>query len=231
MEKAALVVNRCCVDIRKERILTDIDFQVNQGEILALVGHNGAGKSTLIKAMIGAREKASGTCKIGDYDQDKQYKEYKRSFTNIPEEPVLFSELTVFHHFKLYQKSYNIEEGLFNERVEYYTGAFELTDKMNSFPESLSKGMRQKVQTICALLPDVPIIFIDEPFMGLDVYAGATLEQVLKDKRREGVGFVLTTHQLEKLSTLADQYVMLSNGKVSSKGTVSDFTQLDRRFT
>lgn len=230
MEKV-LEVDGCCVDIRNERILTDISLQVNQGEIVALVGHNGAGKSTLIKAMIGAREKTSGTCEIGGYDQEKQFKEYKRNFTNIPEEPLLFSELTVFHHFKLYQKSYNIEEDLFNQRVDEYTEAFELADKMNAFPEALSKGMRQKVQTICALLPDVPLIFIDEPFMGLDIYAGATLEQVLKDKRKEGVGFVLTTHQLEKLSTLADQYVMLSNGKVSSKGAVSDFTQLDRRFT
>jgi ABC-2 type transport system ATP-binding protein len=229
--KKALEVTGCSVDIRNERILTDINLQVNRGEIVALVGHNGAGKSTLIKAMIGAREKTSGTCEISGYNQDKHYKEYKRSFTNIPEEPLLFNELTVFHHFKLYQKSYHIEERLFNKRVEYYTEAFELTDKMNEFPESLSKGMRQKVQTICALLPDVLIIFIDEPFMGLDVYAGATLEQVLKDKRKEGVGFVLTTHQLEKLRTLADQYVMLSNGKVSSKGAVSDFTQLDRRFT
>lgn len=226
-----LDVQGCNVSIREEQILTNIDFQVRQGEIMALVGHNGAGKSTLIKSMIGAREKSTGQIKIANFDQDLHFVSYKKSFTYIPEEPLLFSELTVAHHFRMYQKSYSIKEDMFSNRVDHYVKAFELSGKLDEYPESLSKGMRQKVQTICALLPDVPIMFIDEPFMGLDVYAGTFLEKALRKKREEGVSIVLTTHQLDKVKSLADRYVMLANGMVSSSGEVAAFEELERRFT
>ncbi|MBN9654508.1 ABC transporter ATP-binding protein [Halobacillus sp. GSS1] len=226
-----LEVKNCSVDIQKERILKDVSFHVRRKEIVALVGHNGAGKSTLMKTMIGSRDKLSGTLSITGNDQDKHYKAYKRNFTYIPEEPLLFNELTVYHHFKLYQKSYSVPEDVFENRVRTYTKGFELEDKLDEYPEALSKGMRQKVQTICALLPDVPVLFIDEPFMGLDVYAGHFLEEELVRKKTQGASIVLTTHQLEKVSELADRYVMLVEGEVSSSGDVSEFHELERRST
>ncbi|REJ09965.1 ABC transporter ATP-binding protein [Halobacillus trueperi] len=229
--EVVLDVKNCSVDIQKERILRDISFHVKKSEIMALVGHNGAGKSTLMKTMIGSREKIGGTLSIAGNDQDKQYKAYKSNFTYIPEEPLLFNELTVYHHFKLYQKSYSVPEGVFDSRVKTYTEGFELKDKLDEYPEALSKGMRQKVQTICALIPDVPVLFIDEPFMGLDVYAGRFLEEELVRKKVQGASIVLTTHQLEKVSELADRYVMLVEGEVSSSGDVSEFHELERRST
>ncbi|MGR9048205.1 ABC transporter ATP-binding protein [Halobacillus faecis] len=229
--EVVLDVKNCSVDIQKERILKDISFHVERNEIMALVGHNGAGKSTLIKTIIGLREKNNGSLSITGNDQDKQYKAYKRNFTYIPEEPLLFNELTVYHHFKLYQKSYSVPGDIFESRVQTYTEGFELKDKLDAYPEALSKGMRQKVQTICALIPDVPVLFIDEPFMGLDVYAGRFLEKELQRKKANGAGILLTTHQLEKVSELADRYVMLVEGEVSSSGDVSEFHELERRST
>ncbi|WP_241656006.1 ABC transporter ATP-binding protein [Halobacillus litoralis] len=221
----------CSVDISGERILSDLSFKVHKGEMLALVGHNGAGKSTLIKAMIGTREKSSGKFTICSIDQDDQFKEYKEKFAYIPEEPLLLSELTVAHHFKLYQKSYHIPDELFEKRVKVYTEAFELEDKLNDYPEALSKGMRQKVQTICALLPEVPLLFIDEPFMGLDIYAGNFLEKELRQRCEEGISIVLTTHQLDKVRSLADSFIMLANGGISASGSVESFDTLERRDT
>ncbi|UOQ95427.1 ABC transporter ATP-binding protein [Halobacillus shinanisalinarum] len=194
-----------------------------------MVGHNGAGKSTLIKSIIGFQEKTTGTISINEIDQDERFFEYKQHFSYIPEEPLLLSELTVYQHFQLYQKSYHIPEETFLKRVREYTEAFELSGKLDEYPESLSKGMRQKAQTICALLPDVPLLLIDEPFMGLDVYAGAYLEKVLLERREDGVSILLTTHQLEKVRELANDFVMLKDGAVSSSGVVDDFHELDRR--
>ncbi|WP_394219223.1 ABC transporter ATP-binding protein [Halobacillus trueperi] len=229
--EVVLDVKNCSVDIQKERILRDISFHVKRNEIMALVGHNGAGKSTLMKTMIGSREKITGTLSIAGNDQDAQYKSYKRNFTYIPEEPLLFNELTVYHHFKLYQKSYSVPEDVFESRIQTYTEGFELKDKLDEYPEALSKGMRQKVQTICALIPDVPVLFIDEPFMGLDVYAGRFLEGELIRKKVQGACIVLTTHQLDKVSELANRYVMLVEGEVASSGDVSEFHELERRST
>lgn len=224
-----LRVEGCSVGIGGAQILHDVSLEAGRGEILALVGHNGAGKSTLIKTMIGMRDKQSGSMAIHQENIDDHLKGYKRMFSYIPEEPLLFSELTTLQHFELYKQSYSIDRETFASRVERYMNAFEITDKKDEYPEALSKGMRQKVQTICALLPVVPVLFIDEPFMGLDVYAGKFLEEELNRKKEEGMTIVLTTHQLDKVKTLADTYIMLKNGSVSSRGPVESFEMLVRR--
>ncbi|MCP3027255.1 ABC transporter ATP-binding protein [Halobacillus sp. A5] len=224
-----LQIHDCHIIIRDQSILKQVSFEVDKGRITALVGHNGAGKSTVMKAVTGSLEKAGGTISINGINQDQNFSEYKYQFSYIPEEPLLLNELTVFQHFQLYQKSYDIPDHLFIERIQVYAEAFELMDKLDEYPEALSKGMRQKAQTICALLPDVPLLLIDEPFMGLDVYAGAYLEKLLKERRDLGTSILLTTHQLEKVHDLADDFVMLKNGRVSSAGIVEEFDQLDRR--
>ncbi|WP_163527767.1 ABC transporter ATP-binding protein [Halobacillus ihumii] len=230
-ELDVLSIDNCDVYIRDHHILTDVSFRTPRGTITALVGHNGAGKSTLMKAIIGSQEKSAGRISVAGIDQDDQFSFYKRQFSYIPEEPLLMSELTVYQHFQLYQKSYNIPDDSFKQRVNQYTEAFELTDKLDEYPESLSKGMRQKAQTICALLPEVPLLLIDEPFMGLDVYAGAYLERLLVDRKNDGTSILLTTHQLDKVRELADEFVMLKEGAVSSSGAVEQFHELDRRHT
>ncbi|WP_431802583.1 ABC transporter ATP-binding protein [Halobacillus andaensis] len=227
--QSVLTINNCHISMRDEIVLSQITFEVQQGHITALVGHNGAGKSTLIKTIIGLLEKQSGAIAINGIDQDGDFLEYKYQFSYIPEEPLLLNELTIFQHFQLYQKSYHIPDALFIDRIQTYTEAFELLDKLDEYPESLSKGMRQKAQTICALLPEVPLLLIDEPFMGLDVYAGTYLEQLLKERRDQGTSILLTTHQLDKVHNLADDFVMLKDGRISSAGSIDHFDQLDRR--
>ncbi|GGF19315.1 multidrug ABC transporter ATP-binding protein [Halobacillus andaensis] len=227
--QSVLKVSNCHITIRDAAILREVTFEVKQGRITALVGHNGAGKSSLMKAIIGSIEKKEGTIIIDGIDQDEHVSDYKYQFSYIPEEPLLLNELTIFQHFQLYQKSYDIPDPLFIERIHTYAEAFELMDKLDDYPEELSKGMRQKAQTICALLPDVPLLLIDEPFMGLDVYAGTYLQQLLKQRRDEGTSILLTTHQLDKVHDLADDFVMLKDGRVSSAGAIEQFEQLDRR--
>ncbi|MRG87233.1 ABC transporter ATP-binding protein [Salinibacillus xinjiangensis] len=217
------------LSIRNKPILQDITFAVPNGKIMALVGHNGAGKSTTMKAIMGWQDKDEGEISIQGIQQDKHFLRYKTQFSYIPEEPLLMSELTVYQHFQLYGASYQIEEDLLNERVEYYTKEFEIQDKLSEFPESLSKGMRQKVQTICALLPEVPLLLIDEPFMGLDIYAAQFLIEELKNRKEQGTAILLTTHQLEKVTDLCDYYVLLSNGVISESGEIEAFSGLQRR--
>ncbi|MFC7060986.1 ABC transporter ATP-binding protein [Halobacillus seohaensis] len=227
--QSVLQVNNCTVKINDTSILKDVTFEMIPGRITALVGHNGAGKSTLMKAIIGSIEKSEGTILINGMNQDETFADYKYQFSYIPEEPLLLNELTVFQHFQLYQKSYDIPDAIFAERVNKYTELFELMDRLDEYPESLSKGMRQKAQTICALLPDVPLLLIDEPFMGLDVYAGADLEKLLCERREQGTSILLTTHQLDKVHDLANDFVMLTDGCISSLGKIEHFEKLDRR--
>src|SRR5690625_4240356 len=103
-------------------------------------------------------------------------------------------------HNQLYSKSYRISESDLMYKVNKYIKGFELEEKLNEYSGSLSKGMRQKVQTICAFLPDVPLLLIDEPFMGLAVYAVDYFLVMLGVKLAEGTTIIITTHQLERVS-------------------------------
>jgi ABC-2 type transport system ATP-binding protein len=225
-----LKVNNLDVAIKEIKLLNNITFTLDKGSVIALVGHNGAGKSTLMKTIMGIQEKTNGEIIIdGDFNQDTSFLDYKRRIAFIPEEPLLMSELTAMQHFQLYGKSYRMEEKELIKRIDRYVEGFELQGKLNEYPESLSKGMRQKVQTICAMLPDVPLLLIDEPFMGLDIYAVDYFEEILKEKIASGASILLTTHQLKRVKNIADQFIMLQEGKVLHKGLISEFETIKRR--
>ncbi|ASN07101.1 ABC transporter ATP-binding protein [Virgibacillus necropolis] len=225
-----LEVNMVSVEIGKNRLLDAISFELEPGQITALVGHNGAGKSTLMKAILGIVDKSSGKITINKtYDFDNQFLDFKQLISYLPEEPLLLTELTVMQNFQLYGMSYGIAEEDLSKRVDHYVRNFELNDKLNEYPESLSKGMRQKVQTICALLPDTPVMLIDEPYMGLDVYAVDFFEEVMKEKASNGTSILLTTHQLDRVKHFADGYIMLQRGEMLNKGPIGDFHTIQRR--
>jgi ABC-2 type transport system ATP-binding protein len=218
------------VKIKSSKLLDNISFTMEEGSVLALVGHNGAGKSTLMKAIMGVHEKTAGEIMMKEkYNQDTNFLEYKQLIAFIPEEPLLMSELTAMQHFQLYGKSYQMEEAELKKRINRYVEGFELQGKLDEYPESLSKGMRQKVQTICAMLPDAPLLLIDEPFMGLDIYAVDYFEAILKEKIANGTSILLTTHQLDRVKNIANQFIMLQEGKVLHSGPIADFETIKRR--
>ncbi|WP_026908587.1 ABC transporter ATP-binding protein [Paucisalibacillus globulus] len=225
-----LEVSNLNVAINDTKLLNNISFTLDKGSVIALVGHNGAGKSTLMKTIMGIQDKTNGEITIdGEFNLDTSFLDYKKNIAFIPEEPLLMSELTAMQHFQLYGKSYQMEEMELKKRIGKYVEGFELQGKLNEYPESLSKGMRQKVQTICAMLPDVPLLLIDEPFMGLDIYAVDYFEEILKEKIASGTSILLTTHQLKRVKNIADQFIMLQEGKILHKGQISEFETIKRR--
>lgn len=225
-----LTVKEVVHTIQKDKVLDNVTFTLKDDSITALIGHNGAGKSTLIRAIIGMITPDNGEITLDSIEQSEDFIEFKSNIAYIPEEAFLLSELTVEQHFQLYIKSYRLDVDKANQQINRYIEQFEIKDKLDQYPESLSKGMRQKVQIICALLPQVRLLLVDEPFVGLDVHAIDFLIEELKRKQEAGTMILITTHQLERLQGLADHYVMLQRGKVIDTGEMVDFSALKRRF-
>lgn len=224
-----LALTNVSVTIDNKQLLQDISFYIEKGSMTALLGHNGAGKSTLMKTIMQLTEKQSGTIEAMEkYDQSKQLLAFKRQLAYLPEEPMLMPELTVMQHFQLYGKSYHIPKNELEEKIKELTAQFEIDHKMFVYPEALSKGMRQKVQTICALLPEVPLLLIDEPFMGLDIYAIDYLKKTLKEKMATGTSLLITTHQLETAKELANDFILLEHGKIIEAGPIEAFDSITR---
>ncbi|HLR03477.1 MAG TPA: ABC transporter ATP-binding protein [Virgibacillus sp.] len=223
-----LEVDGIYTEIDQKVLLEDISFSIDSGSAMALVGHNGAGKSTLIKTILGILEKSKGTITVNNHSIDESYIPYKEHISYLPEEPLLLTELTAMQHFQLYGLSYDLPEKILGERIDRYVKGFELEGKLDVYPESLSKGMRQKVQAICAFLPDIPLLLIDEPFMGLDVYAIDYMEQLIREKIDQGTSILLTTHQLDKVKRIAGSFIMLEQGKLIEEGRMEEFNTITR---
>lgn len=214
----------------RKKLIKDISFLIPAGKIFALVGHNGAGKSTLMKTILKVfMKEEEGKIVIQEkFDQDEHFLEFKKHLSYLPEEPMLLNELTVMQHFQMYGISYGIAEKEFQEKVDRFVNGFELVEKLHVYPEELSKGMRQKVQTICAFLPNVPVLLIDEPFMGLDIYAVQFVIQLMQEKVQHGTSILLTTHQLDQVIHLADEFILLKQGEMIETGPIEQFDTISR---
>ena len=208
--------------------LDGLTLEVNQGEVVALIGHNGAGKSTFFKTVMGLIEPRDGTLTIAGETLPSAL--YKQQVIYIPEQPFLLPELTVFQHFQLYLESYNQYEDEKVNEIYDLANRFEIAGELDQFPLELSKGMKQKAQLIAGLIIDAPLLLIDEPFVGLDVYAQQELTRILKEKKQTGQAIILTTHQFDQLSGIMDRYIMLHQGKLIKEGDQQDLGELKRRF-
>lgn len=145
-------------------VLKDISFEVNDGELVGLIGLNGAGKSTTIKEVIGLLTPYQGTIALDGLQLQGQAETYRKKIGFIPETPSLYEELTLKEHLEVVALAYDLDLEQVWERVERYLKIFRLDQKLDWFPVQFSKGMKQKVMIICALMVEPSLLIVDEPF-------------------------------------------------------------------
>lgn len=216
----SLQLNNVTAGYTKVPVITDITFDVNPGEICGLIGLNGAGKSTTIKTIIGQLTPFSGRVEVEKLSILENQRGYRQSIAVIPESPVLYEELTFREHIKFVARSYNqMNEETMAHAMELVE-AFRLTKQLDWFPAYFSKGMKQKVLIVCALMLDVPVYVVDEPFLGLDPLGIRTLLQVLKEKKEKGAAILMSTHVLDTAEKYCDRFIVLHEGKVIAQGDI-----------
>ena len=216
----SLQLNNVTAGYTKVPVITDITFDVNPGEICGLIGLNGAGKSTTIKTIIGQLTPFSGRVEVEKLCILENQRGYRQSIAVIPESPVLYEELTFREHIEFVARSYNqMNEETMAHAMELVE-AFRLTKQLDWFPAYFSKGMKQKVLIVCALMLDVPVYVVDEPFLGLVPLGIRTLLQVLKEKKDKGAAILMSTHVLDTAEKYCDRFIVLHEGKVIAQGDI-----------
>ena len=215
-----LQLNKVTAGYTKVPVITDITFDVNPGEICGLIGLNGAGKSTTIKTIIGQLTPFSGIVEVEKLSILENQRGYRQSIAVIPESPVLYEELTFREHIEFVARSYNqMNEETMAHAMELVE-AFRITKQLDWFPAYFSKGMKQKVLIVCALMLDVPVYVVDEPFLGLDPLGIRTLLQVLKEKKEKGAAILMSTHVLDTAEKYCARFIVLHEGKVIAQGDI-----------
>lgn len=203
-------------------VLKDINFEVNDGELVGLIGLNGAGKSTTIKHIIGLLNPMKGTCEIDGMTLRKDKEAYRKKIGFIPESPSLYEELTLQEHIEVTAMAYDIDKEEAMRRAQPLLEMFRLDKKLDWFPTNFSKGMKQKVMIVCAFLVNPSLYIIDEPFLGLDPIAIDDLLQLMIKMKASGASILMSTHILATAEAFCDKFIVLHEGKVIAQGTLEE---------
>ena len=222
-EKELLRLNKISVYFDKRKILEDLNFSLNQGEILGLLGPNGVGKSTIFNIIIGLLKPNFGTIFIDkrDVTEDpifERTKKYKIGY--VPQHGGYFHDLTLRENLKAISEIVIEDRKLRDEKINLLISRFELESLQNIKAEFLSGGQKKKLVISLALLSDPKILLLDEPFAALDIMTIKSLQQIIVDlQTNNNISIIFCDHQARDLLSCVDLAIVLSNGKVVAKDT------------
>ncbi|HZW68439.1 MAG TPA: ABC transporter ATP-binding protein [Pseudogracilibacillus sp.] len=223
--KEILKISNVTGGYSNENVLHDITFHVNEAEIVGLIGLNGAGKSTTIKHIIGLLKEKQGSVKVNGMTLEDDVTAYRKKIAFIPEQPILYDELTLYEHLRLTAMAYEIDEATFEARLEELLVAFRMQRYLDWFPVHFSKGMRQKVMIMNAFLIEPSLYIVDEPFVGLDPLGIQSYLEWMEKMRNQGAAVLMSTHILATAERYCDRFVILHEGRIRAQGTITELRE------
>jgi ABC-2 type transport system ATP-binding protein len=213
----------------KHIAVDNINIEVHKGETIGLVGPNGAGKTTTIKMIAKLLRPNSGKILIRNKNGELQnlHKNSKdlvrRGF--LIDVPFFYEDMTTYQHLRYFATSQNYPSEKIDDRINELLVIFKLNDWKHEKVKSFSKGMRQKLGIIQALLVDPQIIILDEPQSGLDPRARIEIRKVIRKLRDQGKTIFVASHMLHEISEVCDKIALLNHGKIIAFDTIENLNQ------
>lgn len=199
-----------------------LSFEVNRGEIFGLLGPNGAGKTTTIRVLMDIFKPDEGEVKIFG----RKPSEVKEKVGYLPEERGLYQSLQVLETLVYFAQLKGVHGSAAKERAIKLLEKVDLLDRAYSKVKELSKGMQQKLQFIASIVHDPELIFLDEPFQGLDPVNVELIKGFLKELHDEGKTIVLSSHQMNLVEALCDRILLINQGEKVLYGFLRDIKRL-----
>ncbi|MFX0038879.1 MAG: ABC transporter ATP-binding protein [Promethearchaeota archaeon] len=209
--------------------LKKISFMIRENTIFGIAGANGAGKTTLIKILSGLLKPTFGTIEIEGMSYKDHSNILKQNIGITTDESFLYEELTIFENLTFYGNLHlNFKKTILKSKIEQLVEKFHLKDWINEPVGVLSHGMKQKVELIRALIHNPSILFLDEPFSGLDYNATAMLINFFKElKNNEKISIILATHKIEVFQQICDDLIILKQGKINKAFLNEQFNETE----
>ena len=193
--------------------VSNINFEIEEGEIVGFLGPNGAGKSTTMNMITGFIEPTSGKIKIDGYDISKKPRKAKRQIGYMPEGVPLYSELTVKEFVTYMAELKGVRKKERKEKVEKAIKETGLTEVENKLTRNLSRGYKQRVSMAGALVSNPKVIILDEPTVGLDPKQVTEIRALIKKLGKEHT-VILSSHILSEVSQICNRVIIINNGKI-----------------
>jgi ABC-2 type transport system ATP-binding protein len=206
--------------------LRDVSFTLEAGTILGLLGPNGSGKSTTVSILTGLREPSAGQVWFNGVDIGARLTEYKACVGYVPEEAHLYTFLSGREHLELVGRLRRLPDRLRTHKITTLLDLFGLTGAADQPMSGYSKGMKQKVLIVAALLHDPDLLILDEPESGLDLTAGLVLRHLIAILAARGKAIVYSSHVLDHVERLCGGVVVLHRGRIVAEGGVNQLRAL-----
>ena len=208
-------------DKRQKFVAVDgIDLRVERGEIFGVLGPNGAGKTTTLRMLATLLEPTSGEARVLGIDVKRDPRKIRANLgAMLSGERSLYWKLTARENLEYFAALYHVPPKEQKARIDGALAAVKLTDRADDYVERYSTGMRQRLALARALLPDPPLVILDEPTVGLDPQAARDLRDRVRELKRQGRTVLLTTHYMEEADQLCDRIAIIDHGQIVALDT------------
>jgi ABC-2 type transport system ATP-binding protein len=202
----------------------NVNFEVEEGELVGFLGPNGAGKTTTLKMLSGLLYPTSGSARVLGYTPWERQDGYRRQFALLlGQKNQLWWDLPARESLELNAKIYGIAPGDFSKTVTHLTELLKVSEKLDVMVRELSLGERMKMELIAALLHKPRVLFLDEPTIGLDVISQKTVRDFLREyNSKEKTTILLTSHYMTDIQELCRRVVIIDHGKIFFDGKLSE---------
>lgn len=208
------------------RAVTDISFRIEPGEVLGCLGPNGSGKSTTVKMLTGLLEATRGEVLFRGARIQNDLAGYKSKLGYVPEEPNLYSYLSGLEYLQLIGTLRGMALPALQKKIETLLELFGLHSERHSALGAYSKGMRQKILIIAALLHDPEVLVFDEPLSGLDVTSALVFRELVENLARAGKAILYCSHVIEAVEKICSRVIIIYRGQVIANNSVERLQQI-----
>jgi ABC-2 type transport system ATP-binding protein len=203
----------------------DVTFSVAQGQFFGFLGPNGAGKSTTIKMLTGLLEPTAGSIDILGQPFSASALHLKRQIGVVPEGMALFGRLTAPEYLRFVGRMYGLDRQTTNQRTDELLDFMQLSNETRKLVTDFSHGMQKKLALAAAVIHGPRVLFLDEPFEGVDAIAAGMLKAMLQRMIARGATIFLTTHVLEIVERLCSHVAIISQGRLVANGSIEELRE------
>lgn len=215
--------------VKNKKVIDNINFKINDGEVFGFIGPNGAGKTTTIEMMTGVLDIDEGDILFDGHSITKEPLICKKTFAYIPDTPDTFDKLTAIEYLNFIGDVYEVPSEKRLSTINNLAEEFNIQNSLDSKIQSFSHGMKQKLLIISALLHSPKNWILDEPMTGLDPKASFILKQKMKEHARKGNSVFFSTHVLEVAEEMCDRIAIIDGGKIKFVGTCDELKKQNNK--
>lgn len=221
-----------CENIEKEikgkKIIEDISFSINSGDIVGLLGPNGAGKTTIIKLILNLIKLTKGSIYINGYNKDKYFVKAMEKVGAIVEMPDLYMYLSGYDNLRIIANNY---KNISRERIDEVAKIVGLEKRIKDKVYTYSLGMRQRLGIAGAIINEPKLLILDEPTNGLDIEGIIEMRNLIKKLSQKEIGILISSHNLSEIDNLCNRIILIKKGKKISDSTIEEFKSTSKTQT